>query len=97
VKEKGITVLKIITEPRDVDGDFGKKLECKVTYDGIREGSPNQWSMNKKSRNALIDKFGNDTLKWVGKLIPIETATTEKGRAIYVDEIELKKVQETIV
>jgi len=66
-----------------------------VSYQGVTDDSPSTWSMNKKSRNALIDKFGNDTEKWIGKKVPIETSITEKGRAIYVDVTELNKAQET--
>lgn len=76
----------------DVDGNFGKKLECEVSYDSFKDGSPNTWTLNKKSRNALIDKLGNDTTKWIGFKVPIETAITEKGRAIYVDVEALKHV-----
>ena len=96
VKEKGITKLKITSEAVDVNGDFGRKLECEVTYDGQTQESPNKWTLNKRSRNALIDKFGPDTTKWIGNVVPIETSLTEKGRAIYVDEVELAKVQEVL-
>lgn len=94
VKEKGISKIKIQTEPIEVTGVFGEKLECKISFEGQTEKSPHKWTMNKKSRNILIDKFGNDTMKWVGKIIPIETAQTEKGRAIYVDVDELDKLEQ---
>ena len=90
VKEKGITHLTITSEPKDVDGNFGKKLECEVSYDGFKKDNPNIWTLNKKSRNALIDKLGGNTTKWIGFKVPIETAITEKGRAIYVDIEALK-------
>jgi hypothetical protein len=92
VKEKGITQLKITSEPKDVQGDFGIKLECQVSYEGFNTGSPSTWTLNKKSRNALIDKLGNDTEKWIGFTVPVETAITEKGRAIYVDIPALQKL-----
>lgn len=92
VKEKGLTELKITSEPKDVNGDFGIKLECQVSYDGFGTGSPSTWTLNKKSRNALIDKLGKDTEKWIGFVVPVETAITEKGRAIYVDIPALDKM-----
>lgn len=92
VKEKGITFLTISTEPRDVDGVYGVKLVCDVTYDGYIQGNPHIWTLNQTSRNALIDKYGNDTAKMVGKKIPIETSITEKGRAIFVDRTILEKL-----
>lgn len=93
VKEHFITNLKIVTEPKDEEGDYGRKLVCKVSYDGNTETSPRTWSMNKKSRNELIDKLGTDTTKWIGFVVPIETAPTEKGRAIYVDSVRLQKME----
>jgi hypothetical protein len=92
VKEKGLTQLKITSEPKDVQGDFGIKLECQVSYENFSTGSPSTWTLNKKSRNALIDKLGNDTAKWIGFNVPVETAITEKGRAIYVDIPALTKM-----
>jgi hypothetical protein len=91
VKEKGITKLKILTEAKDVDSEFGAKLECEVSYDNMNKESPTSWSMNKKSRNILIDQFGDNTKNWVNRIVPIETALTEKGRAIYVDTVEMAK------
>lgn len=94
VKEKGITKLKILTEPKDVDGDFGEKLECQVSYEGQTAKAPRTWTLNKKSRNILIDFFGDNTVNWINKIVPIETAQTEKGRAIYVDLTELQKIKQ---
>ena len=78
--------------PEDVESEYGVKLECKVNYDGFVKGNPYIWTLNKTSRNALIDKYGNDTAKLLNKKIPIETATTDKGRAIYVDKEALSKL-----
>jgi len=49
-------------------------------------------TLNKTSRNALIDKYNGETSKMLNKRIPVETAKTEKGRAIYVDREELAKI-----
>jgi hypothetical protein len=96
VKEKGIQSLKILTEAKDSDSkDFGVKLECNVSYDNMVKDAPYIWSMNKTSRNVLIDFFGKDTKNWIGRIVPVETAVTEKGRAIHVDVVELKKQKNT--
>ncbi len=94
MKERGIEVLIIVTEPKEVDGKFGIKPECQVSFQGQTEDDPKFWTLNKKSTNALVDKFGTDSTKWMGVKIPIETAPTEKGRAIYVDIDKLNKKEE---
>ncbi len=94
MKERGIDTFIIVTEPKDVDGTFGVKAECRVSYLGQTEDDPKFWTLNKKSRNSLVDKFGTDSTKWMSVKIPIETAPTEKGRAIYVDTDKLNKKEE---
>lgn len=94
MKERGIDTLIIVTEPKEVDGKFGVKPECEVSFQGQTEDDPHSWTLNKKSTDALIDKFGTDSKKWMGSKIPIETAPTEKGRAIYVDTDKLNKKEE---
>jgi hypothetical protein len=98
VKEHNITEVRIESEPQDVNGEFGTKLECKVSYNGQGKEDPEMWGMNKKSRNIVIDHFSVpgekfDSVILVGQTIPIESAPTEKGRAIYVDEVRLKKIK----
>jgi hypothetical protein len=98
VKERQITDLKIEDEPKDVSGEFGVKLECKVSFAGQMKEDPFKWTLNKKSRNVLIEHFSVpgtkfDSVILVGQTIPVETGATEKGRAIYVDEARLKLIQ----
>lgn len=91
VKDRNITEFQIISEPKDVDSDFGRKLQCEVTFPGQEKEDPFKWTLNKKSRNILVDYFGTNSENWMNKTVPIESAPTEKGRAIYVDEARLKK------
>lgn len=79
VKENKVTELKI-TDARTIqevtfEGKDGKpdttKLQCEVSYKGQTDDSPKQWTMNNKSKNALIDAFGGDTDQWINKAIPI--------------------------
>ncbi len=56
------------------------------------------WSMNKTSKNILIDKFGNDTIKMVGESIPVMAEPYGKNKfTINVDKNELNKKQTAIV
>jgi hypothetical protein len=91
VKDRDIRELQIVSTPMDVESQFGTKLQCDVTFAGQTKEDPFKWTLNKKSRNILVEYFGTNDADWVNKTVPIESAPTEKGRAIYVDEAKLKK------
>ena len=60
-------IFKIITEPAFADGQYGKKLECKIT---VKVGTKNlpdsfKWTINDRARNVLFDKYGEEKRKWV--------------------------------
>lgn len=74
------TRAKILTETKPVESSFqdkeGKNKTqdvCKVKFEG-KEGEFNI-SLNRATRDALIDAFGDDSVNWIGKVL---TATTEK-------------------
>lgn len=85
-KEMDITELVIVTEPIPEEGQFGIKLTCKVNANK----QDFNWSMNDTTKNALIEKYGQETKSWIGKKIPIETALSSNNkRAILVDVAKL--------
>ncbi len=97
VHEKKITSLKIedegemITYEAKKEGDSpSTKLVIGVSYNGQSDGDPNKWSMNNKSRNALIDIWGDDTAEWVGKTAEISIAGEGEFKHIVVDTLRTK-------
>ena len=74
-----------------VDTEFGKKVECHVSYEGQGKEDPNVWTMNNTTARLMQSHFGRDSKNWTGKTIPVEPSRTEKGYAIYLDETKLKK------
>ena len=91
VKEKGLIELKITNEAQKIDTDFGKKVECKVSYNGQGKDDPDTWTMNNTTAKLMQSNFGKDSKDWIDKIIPIEYGKTEKGYAIYLDETKLSK------
>ena len=95
VKENKITELQI-TDARTItmvefEGKDGKpaqqKIQCEVTYPKQGKEDPSTWTMNNKSRNALIDAWGKDTDNWVNKKIPIQLGGQgEMEHILVVDE-----------
>jgi len=98
VEERKLIQLKILDEgrmetyePQKEGEKSSTKLVCGVSYDGQKTGDPTDWSMNNKSRNALIDIFGDDTAAWVGKEVEITLEGTGEFKHIMVDVLRTKK------
>ncbi len=97
VEDKGISILTIkdegelITYDAQKDGgDPVTKLVVGVTFDGQSKNDPKKWSMNAKSQNALIDKWGTNTEKWIGKDVEIKTEGEGEFKHISVDTLRTK-------
>ncbi len=97
VNEKRITSLKITDEGEmktyegEKEGDKSTtKLIIGVEYTDMKTGDPDKWSMNNKSRNALIDIWGDDTEKWVGKTAEISISGEGEFKHIVVDTLRTK-------
>ena len=97
IKDKGVKAVTIETEPIYVDVEFegkpqGKRLECIVSTD-VLDPVKCKWQMNPTTSNFLIDEFGSDTEKWIGK--KIELAVKQAGSAspgVYPKDCSLEKV-----
>ena len=78
-------------EPKNVGDKPVTKLIVGIEYQGQKQGDPSKWSMNNKSRNALIDIFGDETSKWVGKKIDIAISGDGEYQHIVVDTLRTGK------
>ncbi len=97
IQERKITSLKITDEGEMVtyeakkEGDKAStKLVVGVSYEGQGKEDPNRWSLNNKSRNALIDIWGDDTENWVGKTVEITISGDGDYKHIIVDSLRTK-------
>jgi len=97
VVEKKLTKLKITDEGEmktyegEKDGDKSTtKLIIGISYEGQKKGDPDRWSMNNKSRNSLIDIYGDDTEDWIGKEPEIQLQGTGEYRHIVIDTLRTK-------
>ena len=97
VIEKKITSLKITDEgtmktyEAEKEGDKSTtKLVIGVSYEGQKEGDPKLWSMNNKSRNALIDIWRDDTANWITKVAEISISGDGEYKHIVVDTLRTK-------
>lgn len=80
-------VAKIKTEATEEPSQLGgTQLVAKLHVKGHTE--PANIAINKPSKNALIDAFGDDTKNWVDKLLTINVERTiisgKRGYALYL-------------
>lgn len=96
VKENNITKLLILQEPKIPENGFSKNVIARVQCND-KNKTIALWTLNKQSKNALIDKFGIDTIKMTGKEIPIVPSPYGRDKfTINVDKKELLKRQTII-
>jgi hypothetical protein len=88
--------LIILEEPKIPNESFSNTVKARVQCNDKKE-SIGVWTLNKQSKNALIDKFGSDSLKMVGKQIPVMAEPYGRGKfTINVNRTELMKKQTVI-
>jgi len=90
VHENRLTALTVIGEGEMVsfEREGGKSIQriaLPIDFGNRRNGDPDKWTLNNKSRNAMIDLFGNDTTKWVGKKVEIKLEGSGEYEHITVD------------
>lgn len=94
VRDNRLTSLIIKDEGKMVTFDLKcktvEKISLTVDYRGRRSGDPDGWTLNNKSRNALIDIFGPDTAKWVGKEVEIKLEGSGEYEHVMVDTMRTK-------
>lgn len=87
----------ILEEPKIPDNGFNHTVKARVQCNDKKE-SIGIWTLNKQSKNALIDKFGSDSLKMVGQQIPVMPESYGRGKfTINVNSKELLKKQSVII
>ncbi len=101
VEQRGITLLKIESAGEEIeftnkDKKTGqekivKKWQVQVSYDEQKNDDPTVWTMNNTSFNACYELFGDETDKWVGKVLEITIGGEGEMKHIKVDIVRSKK------
>lgn len=61
---KADDIVKIASEGKPVEGDYGTRQVFLIKLSDGREGNVN---FNQTTINNLVDSYGNDSVKWIGK------------------------------
>ena len=95
VEDRNLTAIRIVDEGEIVEfeqknGKMERKPCVGIVYADMQPGDPTKWTLNNKSRNALIDIFGKETRKWINQVVEITLAGEDKYRHITVDRMRTK-------
>lgn len=82
---KGVT-FSIIDEPIEVIGNYGKKIECRITMQKGDEKAKAKWSISNTNKDLLIDNVGPETTEWVGKKLAVHVETINGKKSIMLDK-----------
>lgn len=80
------TVFKILDEPIEVQGKYGKKLECRIQMQDGNNKANAKWSINNTSKDTMIDGCGKETEEWIGKSVKVHKATINNKDSILVNK-----------
>ena len=93
IQDNNITELVILGEVRGADGEYGIRYDTKVNCNDSKKTLA-MWSINKASKNFLIDLFGTNTKEWMGKKIVIQLNPYGDGKySIVVNSEKTAKIQ----
>lgn len=79
----------IIGDAEEVEGKFGSKVQLLIEIENIRK----KWNPNKTSVQNLIDAFGTDSKKWLGKEVIFSIETTEKGKQTIIGKPVVAQIE----
>lgn len=85
---KGVldTTFKILEEPIEVQGTYGKKLECRIQMQNGSEKAFAKWSINNTNKDLLIDGVGSETSDWIGKELKVHVETINNKDSIILNK-----------
>ena len=79
---KANDVVEIAREGKAIEGDYGIRQVFLIKLADGREGNVN---FNQTTINNLVDGFGNDSVKWIGKKVKVEAVLSNvQGKMIKV-------------
>lgn len=77
---------KILEEPYENTGNYGKKLECRIKMQSGEESAFAKWSINNTNKDMLIDAYGNETADWIGKELKVHVETINNKESIILNK-----------
>ena len=102
VTERQVTQVVIDGKAQEVEKTFKNpdtgidETSMKVEVDAVANDDDKTrvlWTMNKTTRNLIVEVLGEDETQWIGKQIPIIVSSAQGGKpAVYPNEVEFRKL-----
>ena len=102
VTERQVTQVVIDGTAQEVEKTFKNpdtgidETSMKVEVDAVANDDDKTrvlWTMNKTTRNLIVEVLGEDETQWIGKQIPIIVSSAQGGKpAVYPNEVEFRKL-----
>ena len=86
IKGKLETKFKILEEPYEVTGTYGKKLETRIKMQNGSDSAFAKWSLSNTNKDLLIDAYGGETTDWIGKELLVHVETINGKEAIIINK-----------
>lgn len=83
----------ITGEGKVVDGEYKSKPTKRVHVEGELETKDFVFDMSKTNARLVSEKLGDDTSKWIGHILVLETYKTKTSDGKMTDAINVKEVK----
>ena len=79
-------VFEILSEVKNEPSEFGLKPKCSIKVTNGIESYARKWTLNQQNVNFCVDKFGKDSMNWIGKKLQAYTEVIKGNVSIRVRE-----------
>lgn len=93
VKNMPQAYFTITREPVVVEAEFKGKKSQRLHAPGNFNSDARVFNMSKTNARTVAEKLGNDTSKWIGHKLYLETYRTKTSEGALVDALNVKEVQ----
>lgn len=93
VKSSKNPLFVIMNEGNLVDNEFKGKKSQRLHLEGEFEGKNVILDLSKTNARIISDKIGDETDKWVGRVLTLEIYKTKTSDGVLTDAINVAKVE----
>lgn len=91
-----VPVFTIVGEPKLVDKEFEGKKTQSLQVEGELDSVSYKFDLSKTNARIASETLGNDTAKWNGSQLVLETYKNRNSKGVLVDAINVKEVKKIV-
>jgi hypothetical protein len=89
-------VFTITAEGKIVPTNFENKAGTQLQLEGEMDAIEYKFGVSKTSTRVISAVLGDDTAKWIGSQLVLETYKTKNSKNVLVDAINIKEVKKIV-